>query len=133
MDDKTGTRGKVLVMRASHLEDYYAFLRFPSISTDDAFADKLAECAHWLVKKLTDIGLEAKLMPTPGHPVVWAKNKHLPGIPSANEIQKNGLLIGDTQTKMMQKIEELTLYIIDQQKKYDALIKLVNEIKNTTK
>ena len=66
-------------MRASHLEDYYAFLRFPSISTDDEFADKVTECAHWLVKKLTDIGLEAKLMPTPGHPVVWAKNKHQPG------------------------------------------------------
>ncbi len=66
-------------MRASHLEDYYAFLRFPSISTDDEYADKVAECAHWLVEKLTDIGLEAKLVPTPGHPVVWAKNTHQPG------------------------------------------------------
>ncbi len=66
-------------MRASHLEDYYAFLRFPSISTDDEYSDKVAECAHWLVEKLNGIGLEAKLMPTPGHPVVWAKNKHQPG------------------------------------------------------
>jgi len=66
-------------MRASHLEDYYQFLRFPSISTDDDYSDKVAECAHWLVKKLTSIGLEAMLMPTPGHPVVWAKNKHQPG------------------------------------------------------
>ncbi len=66
-------------MRASHLEDYYAFLRFPSISTDDEYADKVAECAQWLVKKLTDIGLETKLVPTPGHPVVWAQNKHQPG------------------------------------------------------
>ncbi len=66
-------------MRASHLEDYYAFLRFPSISTDDEYADKVAECGQWLVKKLTDIGLETKLVPTPGHPVVWAKNKHQPG------------------------------------------------------
>ena len=66
-------------MRASHLEDYYQFLRFPSVSTDEEFADKVAECAHWLVEKLTAIGLEAMLMPTPGHPVVWAKNKHQPG------------------------------------------------------
>jgi len=66
-------------MRASHLEEYYQFLRFPSISTDPESADKLVECAHWLVEKLTAIGLEAKLMPTPGHPVVWAKNKHQPG------------------------------------------------------
>jgi acetylornithine deacetylase/succinyl-diaminopimelate desuccinylase-like protein len=66
-------------MRASHLEDYYQFLRFPSVSTDEAYNDKVVECAHWLVEKLTAIGLEAKLMPTPGHPVVWAKNKHKPG------------------------------------------------------
>ncbi|MBA3882950.1 MAG: dipeptidase [Chthoniobacterales bacterium] len=66
-------------MRASHLEDYYTFLRFPSVSTDEDYADNVAECAHWLVEKLTAIGLEAKLMPTPGHPVVWARNKHQPG------------------------------------------------------
>ncbi len=66
-------------MRASHLEDYYTFLRFPSVSTDEDYADNVAECAHWLVEKLTAIGLDAKLMPTPGHPVVWAKNKHQPG------------------------------------------------------
>src|SRR5215211_387816 len=66
-------------MRASHLEDYYTFLRFPSVSTDDEFAEKLVECGHWLVEKLSAIGLEARLMPTPGHPVVWAKNKHKPG------------------------------------------------------
>jgi acetylornithine deacetylase/succinyl-diaminopimelate desuccinylase-like protein len=66
-------------MRAAHLEDYYQFLRFPSVSTDADYADNVAECAHWLVEKLASIGLEAKLMPTPGHPVVWAKNKHQPG------------------------------------------------------
>src|SRR5678815_1156318 len=66
-------------MRATHLEDYYQFLRFPSVSTDEQFSENLNECAHWLVEKLTAIGLEAKLMPTPGHPVVWAKNKHQAG------------------------------------------------------
>ena len=42
-----------------------------------------------------------------------ADYKHLPGIPSAEEIEKNGLQLGDTQKKMMEKIEELTLYVID--------------------
>lgn len=69
-------------MRASHLEDFYSFLRFPSVSTDDQYAEKVTECAHWLVEKLSDIGLETKLVPTPGHPVVWAKNKHQPGRPT---------------------------------------------------
>ncbi|HXA09746.1 MAG TPA: dipeptidase [Chthoniobacterales bacterium] len=66
-------------MRDSHLQDFYAFLRFPSVSTDDAYAEKLGECARWLVEKLNGIGLEAQLVSTPGHPVVWAKNKHQPG------------------------------------------------------
>ena len=66
-------------MRASYLEDFYTFLRFPSVSTDDDYSEKVSECAHWLVGKLSRIGLEAKLVPTPGHPVVWAQNKHQPG------------------------------------------------------
>src|SRR5882757_5665161 len=66
-------------MRASHLEDFYQFLRFPSISTDDQYTEKVTECGHWLVEKLTKIGLSAKLCPTPGHPVVWAHNKQKAG------------------------------------------------------
>ena len=49
------------------------------------------------------------------------RNKHLPGIPSAAEIQKNGLHLGDTQKKMMEKIEELTLYVIDLKKEIELL------------
>jgi hypothetical protein len=52
--------------------------------------------------------------------------KHLPGIPSAKEINKEGILIGDMQTKMMEKIEELTLYIISLQKQIDELKKIQN-------
>ena len=66
-------------MRASHLEDFYTFLRFPSVSTDADYSEKLNECAHWLVKKLNDVGLTAQLDPTPGHPIVWARNKHQKG------------------------------------------------------
>ena len=66
-------------MRDSYLEEYYSFLRFPSVSTDDQYKVKLQECADWLVKKLTSIGLETQLVPTKGHPIVWARNKHQPG------------------------------------------------------
>jgi acetylornithine deacetylase/succinyl-diaminopimelate desuccinylase-like protein len=66
-------------MRASHLEDFYSFLRFPSISTDEDYSEKLRECAYWLVEKLSGIGLRAELVPTPGHPVVWARNQHRQG------------------------------------------------------
>ncbi|MBC7776057.1 MAG: hypothetical protein H7246_11530, partial [Phycisphaerae bacterium] len=48
-------------------------------------------------------------------------NKHLPGIPSAAQIEKEGIAVGDMQTKMMVKIEELTLYMIQLKKENDEL------------
>ena len=46
---------------------------------------------------------------------------HLPNIPSAAEVEKEGILIGDMQKKMMEKIEELTLYILQLEEKYSQL------------
>jgi len=66
-------------MRDNYLEEYYSFLRFPSVSTDDQYKKKLEECARWLVNKLTAIGLETQLVPTKGHPIVWARNTHTAG------------------------------------------------------
>jgi len=43
-------------MRDNYLEEYYSFLRFPSVSTDDKHKEKLVECANWLVNKLNRIG-----------------------------------------------------------------------------
>src|SRR5437870_8769063 len=69
-------------MRDNYLEEYYSFLRFPSVSTDAKFADKVRDCATWVSQKLEKIGLESKVVPTPGHPVVWARNKHRAGRPT---------------------------------------------------
>ncbi len=44
------------------------------------------------------------------------KNHHLPEMPSASDIEKTGLDLGIINTKLLQKIEELTLYIIDLKK-----------------
>lgn len=53
---------------------------------------------------------------------------HLPGIPSAATIEADGLHLGDMQIRMMEKIEELTLYIIEQNKRIEKLEKeLVNQ------
>ena len=48
-------------------------------------------------------------------------NRHLPEIQPASEIQANGLDMAATTTKMMAKIEELTLYLIDMKKENEAL------------
>lgn len=48
------------------------------------------------------------------------KNQHLPDVPTAAEVEKNGIDLGASQEKLLKKIEELTLYIIDQDKKIAA-------------
>ncbi|SDF70907.1 hypothetical protein [Chitinophaga filiformis] len=45
-----------------------------------------------------------------------AMHKHLPDIPSAKEISENDLELGENQAKLLQKIEEMTLYLIAQEK-----------------
>ena len=49
------------------------------------------------------------------------ENKHLPNIPTATQVKENGLNLGDMQVKQMQKIEELTLYIIDLNKRMEKM------------
>lgn len=49
------------------------------------------------------------------------ENKHLPGISTAKEIEQNGLSLGEMNKQLMQKVEELTLYVIQLQKEVDAL------------
>ena len=48
-------------------------------------------------------------------------NHHLPDLPSADSVEKNGLDLGSTQAKLLEKIEELTLYTIELQKQVDKL------------
>jgi hypothetical protein len=49
------------------------------------------------------------------------ENKHLPNIPSATELEKEGLDLGIMQSLQMAKIEELTLYMIEMKKEIETL------------
>ena len=49
------------------------------------------------------------------------ENKHLPEIKSAKEMQENGVGVNELQTQLLQKIEELTLYILQQEERINAL------------
>jgi hypothetical protein len=57
------------------------------------------------------------------------KNQHLPNIPSAKELVKEGLDLGEMQAKQMEKIEELTLYMIEMKKEIDSLKKENSELR----
>jgi Phage T4 tail fibre len=49
------------------------------------------------------------------------ENKHLPEVPSAKEMEQNGLMLAEMNLKLLKKIEELTLYAIDQNKEIATL------------
>lgn len=53
-------------------------------------------------------------------------NRHLPEIPTAAQVQQNGIVLGEMNKLLLQKIEELTLHLINQQKQISALEKKVN-------
>jgi hypothetical protein len=74
-----------------------------------------------------------KLMPLEDVEKSIQKNKHLPNIPSAAVIEKDGIKLGEMSTKQMEKLEELTLYIIELHKQNKALnerIKLLEAKEN---
>ncbi len=53
---------------------------------------------------------------------------HLKDVPSAKEVKENGILLGEMNAKLLQKIEELTLYTIEQEEKLKKMNNLENRI-----
>lgn len=57
------------------------------------------------------------------------ENKHLPEIPSAQEIEKNGLMLAEMNMALLKKIEELTLYMIEIKKENQEMKKDIADFK----
>ena len=51
------------------------------------------------------------------------QNHHLPEVPSAQEVADNGILVGEMNATLLKKVEELTLYMIELEKKVKELEK----------
>lgn len=62
--------------------------------------------------------------------VYLAQNHHLPGVPSAKAMQESGINLAEQNLILLEKIEELTLFIIDQQKEIDTLKKDLKGLTN---
>lgn len=57
------------------------------------------------------------------------KNNHLPGLPAAKEVEDNGFELADMQRKVLEKVEELTLYTIEQDKQIRRLQQEMEDLK----
>ncbi len=70
------------------------------------------------------------LMPLDEVEAFVKKNKHLPGLPSANEVAQNGIDVARMDAMLLEKIEELTLYLLELKKENDAMRKELDELKS---
>jgi acetylornithine deacetylase/succinyl-diaminopimelate desuccinylase-like protein len=59
--------------KARFIDDLCQYVRFPSVSAQASHRADMIACAQWLVARCRQIGLETRLCPTDGHPVVVAK------------------------------------------------------------
>ena len=73
-----------------------------------------------------------KLMPLDELEKQIRKLKHLPNIPSAADIEKKGIELGDMTRRLMEKVEELTLYIIELKKENKSLGEKLQKIENNS-
>jgi len=70
------------------------------------------------------------LMPMDSLSQYISENKHLPGIPTTVEVQKNGVDMAEINEQLLRKVEENTLYVLQLKAENDALKKEMEEIKN---
>jgi len=57
------------------------------------------------------------------------KKGHLPNVPSTQEVTENGIELGEMQKILLQKVEELTIYLIQQDKEIESLKKELKNLK----
>ncbi|RYU95512.1 hypothetical protein [Emticicia agri] len=90
----------------------------------------LANSERWADYVFKD---DYKLMPLKEVEKFIKHNQHLPNVPSADEMAQRGLDVAETSAKLMEKIEELTLYLIEANKKIEELDKEVKNLKKIQK
>jgi hypothetical protein len=56
------------------------------------------------------------------------EKKHLPGLPTEQEVKNNGVKMGEMQVKLLQKVEELTLYMIQLNKENEELKRKIEQL-----
>ena len=88
--------------------------------TQDAWADYVFDSSY-------------QLIPLPQVEKYIQEHKHLPDVPAAAEVKKEGLDLGGNQALLLKKIEELTLYILQQHKELQSIKEEVKDLRSLVK
>lgn len=102
----------------------YAFAVDGGIITDEVL---IRDVEDWPDYVFSD---SHRLMPLGELQTYVKQNSHLPEIPSAQEVEENGVNVGEMQQLLLKKIEELTLYTIEQQRLIENLQERINQLEN---
>jgi hypothetical protein len=100
--------GKTTQANATYLLDVAGKIRADKLMVNTSGADFVFDSSY-------------RLMPLKEVANYIQKNRHLPDIVPAGQMEQNGLDVGDHAIKLLQKIEELTLYVIQQNKQIELL------------
>ncbi|PRY48108.1 hypothetical protein B0I27_11642 [Arcticibacter pallidicorallinus] len=88
------------------------------VKLQNTWPDYVFDCGH-------------QLLPLSELETYVSKNKHLPDVPSADQVAKDGIDLADMNGTLLKKIEELTLYIIQLKNDSDRQQAEINRLKNT--
>lgn len=110
---------------------FYFYNGNVGIGTNDTKGYKLAVAGSMVAEAVT-VKLKSnwpdyvfnknhKLMPLNEVENFIKANNHLPNIPTEAEVKTNGINVAEMNVKLLQKVEELTLYVIEQQKQIEEL------------
>lgn len=117
---RIGANGNVGIGTTNINDATYKLFVEGSIRTRKVRVDAIAWPDYVFDKKYT-------LLPITEVEKYIEEHHHLPEVPSAAEVQKKGLDLGDNQATLLKKIEELTLYLIEQNKRMEAQEKQLQE------
>ena len=69
----------LLANEARYVDELCEYVRFPSVSAQPQHQADMGACAEWMAQRCRRAGLEARICPTPGHPILWARTPRTPG------------------------------------------------------
>ncbi|KXX71238.1 hypothetical protein [Flammeovirga sp. SJP92] len=119
----TGTHGEI-GLNTSNISGYQLSVggkvRAEEVKVYTGWADYVFEEDYHL-KSLSEVEAHIK------------EYKHLPDVPSAKEVEENGVNVGETEAMLLRKIEELTLYTIEQEKEIKSLKESLDKVDNQDK
>jgi len=112
--------GKVGINTDNFVGDYNLYIAGSSVA-EEMFVKLSNDWGDFVFEK------EYDLMPLDELEIYLEENKHLPEFPSAAEVEKDGLALGETERLLTIKVEELTLYILELKKEIDTLKEQIKE------